>query len=493
MPPPPRLTPTAVEVSDDVIPSEEVSSNPSFTSRSLHEHQEEQTEETPEEDDWEPSPPTADERLMQAENFFSDEDIISYSQFAERPKEFDNDLRRLAENKIPRNTQVYNEVRDMLRVHQSRMDQQKGQVWPHIAEQFSRQKSVRPVLSDRSDRDQLWETPSGENRPPFTVKRPNDHGSYGEAIRADTVQGNELRKIENEAYSKTLENPPLVHEHIGERSQQTENEIFEIRATNRGRRRAAIQIALRSFATNHEQHYEGGWKHRVLRLPSAPLPEPSEPVITMPAAREEGASGDEPFEWTRKVLDLQKKLDGSSQTRNAKQPSQARGVIKAACQARLTAVAHRLYDFLYSGLAPKAVPDAAGLLFAEKFTQNINESGLPSPLTVKDQIREVIEYCDAHGWWLDEDLNDYANLSPDTIEQLDQYVTSAALYNRTSSLTAPPGYWQKPCTSTAKSRTRISTQPYLPRPSYPQKQKANKEKTSHRGKETDPSATSPDP
>ena len=418
---PATLTPTVVEFSEDAEANEEISRKPSLTSENLHKHQEKQIEQESEEDDWEPPPPTADERLLQARNFLSDEDMDSQRDFAKRHKVIDNLLRKLAKDKVPCDIKVYNEVQDMLRVHQSRMDQQNGQVLPPVAEYLLPRKSVRLALFGTSDRAQLRDDPLREDHPPFTIERPDDHDAFREALRAYTPRERELRKIENDAYSQRLQNPSLVHEDVEETSQQTEDERFDIRAMKRGRKRAAVQIALRSFATNHEQHFEGGWRHRVLRLPPAPLPGSSEPATTGPVEGRQGSSIDDPFEWTKKVLAFQKSVNESNQPRTAKKPSQARGIIKATCQARFTYLATRLFDMFYNCPIPRIDNEDDARFFGEEFIEKINGSGLLSPLSAKDQVREITEYCDARGWFLDDDLTDYVNLDSEDIEQLEKY------------------------------------------------------------------------
>lgn len=420
---PPTLTPTVVEVTDDAESNQEIPPKPSLTSKNLHKHQEGQIELDPEEDGWEPPPATVDERLLQARNFLSDEDPDSQRDFAKRLEAIGKYLRKLANEKVPCNIKVYKEVQDMLRVHQSRMNQQNGQIWPPFEERLLPRQSVRLALFDM-DRAQLRGAPLREDHPPFTIKRPVDHDAFIEALRANTPRGQALRKIENDAYSQILNDPSLVREHIEEENQQTEDERFNTRATNRGRKRAAVQIALRSFATNHEQHFEGGWKHRVLRLPSAPHPEPSDPVIAITAEEGGGSNHDDPLEWTKKVLAFQNSANKPSQTRDAEQPSQIRGVIKAACQARFTFLATHLFNLLYKSPISRTDSEDDTRYFGEEFIEKINGSGLPSPLPVQDQVREVTEYCDSRGWFLEDCLTEYANLDLNDIEQLEKCVAT---------------------------------------------------------------------
>lgn len=425
---PPTHMPKVVEAPDDTKSNQEIPPKPCLTSEHLHKHQEEQNEQDSEEADWKPPPPTVDERLVQARNFLSDEDMDSQRDFAKRQEAIANYLRKLANEKVSYDIRVYNEVQDMLRVHQSRMNQKKAEILPPNAENLLPRQSVRLALFDTSERAQFRGAPLREDRPPFTIERPDDHDAFIEALRAYTPQGQELRKIENDTYSQTLNDPSLVREHIEEGSQQPEEERFNTRATKRGRKRAAVQLALRSFATNHEQHFEGGWRHRVLRLPSAPLPEPSDPEMAIPAEGRKGSNNDDSFEWTKKVLTFQHSVNKSIQTRDAKQPSQSRGVIKAACQARFTFLASHLFNLLYNPPLSRTDSEDDIRYFGDEFIEKINGSGLTSPFSVQDQVREITEYCDARGWFLEDCLTEYANLDLSDIEQLEKCVATHRIF-----------------------------------------------------------------
>lgn len=489
---PPTLTPTVVEVTDDAESNQEISPKISLTSKNLHRHQEEQIERDAQENGWELPPATADERLLQARNFLSDEDPDTQRDFAKRLEAIGNYLRKLANEKMPCDIKVYKEVQDMLRVHQSRMNQQNGQIWPPSTERLLPRKSVRLALFDMDNRAQLRGVPLRDDHAPFTIKRPVNHNAFIEALRAYTPRGQALRKIENDAYSKILDDPSLLREHIEEGNQQTEDERFNTRATNRGRKRAAVQIALRSFATNHEQHFEGGWKHRVLRLPSAPYPEPSDPVMAITAEGKGGSNQDDPLEWTKKVLAFQYSANKSSQTRNAEQPSQIRGVIKAACQARYTFLATHIFNLLYNSPIERTDFEDDIRYFGEEFIEKINRSGLPSPLPVQDQVREVTEYCNSRGWFLEDCLTDYANLDLDDIEQLEKCIASPSHIPKPYTLAnQQTAYSQKPCASTTRSKTTNSAPYHLPPRQNPQKQKANKEKPPHKDKKSKRCKTSP--
>ena len=305
----------------------------------------------------------------------------------------------------------------MLRVHQSQIEQHNNPGLPRITERLIPTQSARLALIDTSDRAQLRGAPLREDHPPFTIERPDDHEIFRDGLRAPTDRGRELRRTERNGFNEVLQDPALVQRHLEEGSQRTEHGRFDVRATKRGRTRAAVQIALRSFATNREQHFVGGWRHRVLRLPAEPLPEPSVPAMALPAKGAEGSSID-PFEWTKKVLDLQKRITRSGRRPTVKPPSQCRGIFKAACKARLIQLITELFQFLYDCHRPEEDPEDEVRHFGEDFKDIIDDSDLAFPLSMNERIRLVTQYCEENDWWLDEDHNRYALLD----ENLDKYV-----------------------------------------------------------------------
>lgn len=82
------------------------------------------------------------------------------------------------------------------------------------------------------------------------------------------------QKLELDAYKKAWADPMTAKEPVDEKAAEREDEIFKIRATKRGRQRGALRHALQDFATNREQHYEGGWEYNVVRPPPKLLPSP---------------------------------------------------------------------------------------------------------------------------------------------------------------------------------------------------------------------------
>lgn len=294
----------------------------------------------------------------------------------------------------------------MLRVHQSQIEQHNNPGLPPITDRLIPTQSTRLALIDTSDRAQLRGAPLREDHPPFTIDRPDDHDIFREGLRAPTDRGRELRRIETNGYNGVLQDPSHVRLPLEVRREQTEHGRFNIRATQRGRTRAAVQIALHSFATNREQHFVGSRRHRVLRLPAEPLPEPSVPAMALPAEGAQGSSND-PFQWTKKVMELQKRINKSSRHPTAKPPSQSRGIFKAACKARLIYLITDLFNLLYACHRHEEDPENEVRHFGEDFRDKIVNSDLSIPLSMNERIRVVTEYCDDNEWWLDEDQQRY--------------------------------------------------------------------------------------
>ena len=257
-----------------------------------------------------PPPATTDERLEQARIFLSDEDVNVSQDFAKKHQEIDAYLRRIEDEKIPCNVQVYMEVKGMLFVHKTRMDKQRYEGNRPIDYDRLPKHSQRLGLRDTSERASLRGAPLREDHPPFTLERKFDQQEFLRAFRADTEQGIALRALEVAAYDETLLHSSLVNEYLeeGPVANETENdkiERFSVRARKRGRRRAAVQIALRSFARNCEQHFAGGWDHRVIRLALPPVEEPAEPIMFAPLDREHRPRTIQPYRFTRKLLQFQ--------------------------------------------------------------------------------------------------------------------------------------------------------------------------------------------
>lgn len=224
---------------------------------------------------------TVNERLNQARIFLSDEDVSLSLDFEEPLGQIDYYIRNLADDEIECDVGVYNEVYDLLSVHQLRM---------------------KKLRNRRLSLGEIDDGSKGDDRSSFTVERPPDLALFLQALHGNTSRGRTLRKVESEGRQEVLRDPSLVDDVLEGRASLNQSERFETRARKRGRRRAAIEIALRSFATNDEEHYEGGWQHNSLRLPSKPLVRRPESVLTIGTGKESKGHYTPPYRWTKRYL-----------------------------------------------------------------------------------------------------------------------------------------------------------------------------------------------
>ena len=316
-------------------------------------------------------------------------------------------LRRLAKDKEPYDEKLYDDVQLMICIPT-----------PKATTQFTKA-GISLSAADGQDTPHLRGAPLREDFPPFTIERPEDHDAFREALRAHDARGKKLRKIEQNAFSNALEDPTLIHEIPEENDKQTQYRRFSARAMNRGRKRAAVQMTLRSFATNHEQHFEGGWKERIL-----PLSEPTDSVSATPADEEEDSDIDEPLPKAKKVPHLQNPVKQPKQPLNAKPPSQAQRILRATAELHLSSLANRLFDAILNIPDPTwdEEPDETDIQYIGVFfKKRIDQSGLPTPLSVKDRVREVLEFCEEHEWYEISGLGAYWG-EPHPASELIQYL-----------------------------------------------------------------------
>lgn len=257
-------------------------------------------------DDWQRPETTVNERLNQARIYLSDEDVNLSVDFENRHKQIDNYIRKLARDEIKCDVGVYNEVQGILRVHQARMDELKNQDLEWTKHAPAASFSQRLSLGEIDRRIEIPGVPLREDHPPFTTERSPDLSLFRRTLGGSTLRGQKLRKIESEGQHEVLKNPAVVKDVLEERNSMSQDEIFEIRARKRGRRRAALEIALRSFATNNEQHYKGGWQHNFLRLPSKPSVRREESVLTIGTGKANEGHDIPPYRWTKRYFAFRK-------------------------------------------------------------------------------------------------------------------------------------------------------------------------------------------
>lgn len=247
-----------------------------------------------------------DEKLLQAGNFLSDEGAHSHPEFTSRLEDIDEFLQLIAAEKIKYDTELYDKIQAAVEVHRSRINRQKVENIkqpnnPHL-------QSKRLSLLDTSERGRLRGAPLRPDHPPFTLERPADQNLFIKALHGPPApiepgvkdRQAELLDIEHAGFLETLSNPSLVHERLEENELQTRDQKFNIRARKRGRQRAAVRMALRSFATNVEQHYEGRWATSDFRLPAAPAVKLSGRKVNFKDTTSVQKNGEQSISWTQK-------------------------------------------------------------------------------------------------------------------------------------------------------------------------------------------------
>ncbi|MCJ1470925.1 hypothetical protein MMC07_009573 [Pseudocyphellaria aurata] len=253
-------------------------------------------------DQWKRPGTTVNERLNQARIFLSDEDVNTSLSFEIHHKRIDNYLRKLAEEEVECDVNVYNEVQCMLRVHKTRIDKQKHLNLNFFEHVPAARLSQRLSLGELDDRTAITGGPLQDDNPHFSTQRPPNLSLFLKNLHDDTTLGQKLRKLEGQGYQEVIKNPSVVNEVLEVRESMNQHKMFDIQARKRGRRRAAIQIALQSFATNDEQHYQGSWQHNVLRLPFKQLGKRPEAVLTIGTGGENEEHHTPPYRWTKRYL-----------------------------------------------------------------------------------------------------------------------------------------------------------------------------------------------
>ncbi|KAI9799899.1 MAG: hypothetical protein M1833_003821 [Piccolia ochrophora] len=249
-------------------------------------------------DPW--SAEAVNDTLARSRNFLSDEDQHSHRPFAERCRHILDFLEIVAEKRIPCDMQLYRHTQEMLRIHETRLSNEDRPMASHTDLNYvpALKTSLRPT--NQLARDDLSWALRKEDRPPFTLYRHRDQTRFLAALKEpyDSLKPNRLRELERRAYEETLLDPSKIKDKKG-------GATFEDRAINRGRHRAALQIALRTLASNDEQRFGGSWWHRVVQLSLAVDPRPPEPIMALPLPENERPTCRDPFEYTKKYQQLQ--------------------------------------------------------------------------------------------------------------------------------------------------------------------------------------------
>jgi len=243
-------------------------------------------------------PPTVDERLMQARNFLSDEDFSLSEKYRKHYWEIESLLCTLSDEKIPCDSSLFRQVRDMLRVHKARMIRLDNPIAELVDSRQLTRYSTRLPTQDPAGMEVARHALRKEDHPPFTIDRKPDHAQFVRAFRTDDKAGKRLREVERLAYFQTLKNPSLANEDLKENT-------YEERALKRGRRRAALQLALRAIGGNEEQTFEAGSTHRIVSLPQPPTVKAEEPRMCQALPESERPAEPDRFAWTKRNIKFQ--------------------------------------------------------------------------------------------------------------------------------------------------------------------------------------------
>ncbi|KAK2767716.1 hypothetical protein FQN54_003874 [Arachnomyces sp. PD_36] len=106
---------------------------------------------------------------------------------------------------------------------------------------------------------------------PFTIEEGTDDEAFFASFNDAGDEGTHLRRIDREGFNDIMSCPSLA-----QRNASLPSETFEERAKKRGRDSAALQLALRMFCRNYEQHYGSLADQRLVDFPPALCPQVQE-------------------------------------------------------------------------------------------------------------------------------------------------------------------------------------------------------------------------
>lgn len=235
---------------------------------------------------------------MQARNFLSDEDVCLSKKYRHHHWEIECLLHTLSDEKVPCNSVLFRQVRDMLRVHRARMDRVDNPIAEQVDPRRLAHYSTRLPTQDPSGMQAARRALRKEDHAPFTIDRKPDHAHFVQAFRSNDKTGQSLREVERGAYFQMLKDPSLISEYL-------KDNTYEERAFKRGRRRAALQLALRAIGGNEEQMFEGGWMQRVVSLPQPPTTRVEEPRMCQALSESERSAEPDRFWWTKRNIKFQ--------------------------------------------------------------------------------------------------------------------------------------------------------------------------------------------
>lgn len=121
---------------------------------------------------------------------------------------------------------------------------------------------------------------------PFSLEERSDDEAFFAAFNDRGDEGAYLRRLDRDGFNEIMSCPSLAS-----RKPHLPDETFEQRAKKRGRDSAALQLALRLFCGNHEQHYGSLADQRLVDFP---------PTLTSKFKEPKESKGRDAFQCTKR-------------------------------------------------------------------------------------------------------------------------------------------------------------------------------------------------
>lgn len=120
---------------------------------------------------------------------------------------------------------------------------------------------------------------------PFSIEECSDDDAFFAAFKDSGEEGTHLRRLDSDGFNEIMSCPRLARQ-----NSQLPTETFERRARKRGRDSAALQLALRLFCGNYEQHYGSLADQRLVDFP---------PTVASEGKRLQDSSKGDAFQCTK--------------------------------------------------------------------------------------------------------------------------------------------------------------------------------------------------
>ncbi len=318
----------------------------------------------------------ADERLVLAAIFLSEEDSFTSAAFEERLTAIEELIvKEYAARNVPCDYELYTRVKNMVRLHKSRLEEEKNPpAKPTARPRFYSRRL--PSQARASVRMAQKETQRADH-PPFTLSYDEHTAEFISEINGTTKRSEELMDIEYAGYAEALGKPEsLVIPLDGA------EDTFEGRAKKRGRKRAALQLAMHMMASNEEQHFRTDWNRRVVTLPQPVQPQRIDEMFTsLPS-----------LEWTAKAAEIAREQKALPMLERLVQLTELVHSVIYHCG---------LLDALPAWLSRKPIETSAGWALEPMFYRGFDDFGqrlavrtvtLPESFTFETKLATIDEY-----------------------------------------------------------------------------------------------------